>query len=216
MTTPVSYKPSEEGKTHINVFHKSRTELGRILNSAAKTPFKTESDGFFNSLEGYRFWLLTGKKHNNLRMLYSASAVSVGAKLPLVPITDEEYQQKLIEGLHAKVEQTPHLKRNLQRLRIPIVHYETFGRGDDVVRYNDPLPWLTKGMNAMTAYGKNDAKEKKFCQKLANPGEGKRILLAQYWLKDRWYSKFMVVDQSTRNRTTHLPEGCIPGSSSNF
>lgn len=49
------FKRDNEGVDHINVFSKSKTQLGRLLSNFAHTPF-TVSDGSFESVESWWYW----------------------------------------------------------------------------------------------------------------------------------------------------------------
>jgi hypothetical protein len=44
-------KPSEDGVTHINVYSRGNTELGRLLSNFAHTPFSHPEFGEFASVE---------------------------------------------------------------------------------------------------------------------------------------------------------------------
>ena len=48
--------PQNDGITHINVYSKGKTTLGRWLTNFAHTPIDT-IDGHFESIEGYWYWL---------------------------------------------------------------------------------------------------------------------------------------------------------------
>jgi hypothetical protein len=50
-------KPSEDGVTHINVYSRGNTELGRLLSNFAHTPFSHPEFGEFASVEGFWYWL---------------------------------------------------------------------------------------------------------------------------------------------------------------
>lgn len=45
-----------DGISHINIYSKGRTSLGRALSNFTYTPISTV-DGDFNSIEGYWYWL---------------------------------------------------------------------------------------------------------------------------------------------------------------
>ena len=52
-------RPEDDGRTHVNVYSRGRTSLGRDLSNFAHLPF--ELDGLaFASVEGFWFWLVTG------------------------------------------------------------------------------------------------------------------------------------------------------------
>jgi hypothetical protein len=51
----VIYKSKDDGITHINIYSKGKTELGRWLSNFTYHPIETE-DGKFDSVEGY--WVI--------------------------------------------------------------------------------------------------------------------------------------------------------------
>lgn len=48
--------PQNDGITHINIYSRGKTSLGRYLSHFQHSPLETE-DGHFESLEGYWYWL---------------------------------------------------------------------------------------------------------------------------------------------------------------
>jgi len=55
--------PKEDRISHINVYSKSTTELGRKLTNFARMTTPTANDGVFASVEAYWYWL--GVAENN-------------------------------------------------------------------------------------------------------------------------------------------------------
>ena len=53
--------PTEDGITHINIYSKGQTELGKMLSNFAKFPIQTV-DGNFMSVEGYWYFLSIDEK----------------------------------------------------------------------------------------------------------------------------------------------------------
>ena len=117
--------PKEDGVTHINIYSKGATELGRWLSNFAKVDIQTE-DGPFRSIEGYWYWLSC--KDNQLRLLYGYKAKeygrSVGAKDWL---DDREFKDKICRALVIKLERMPLDFKNLWLSSLPLTHYYTYG-----------------------------------------------------------------------------------------
>lgn len=65
------FNPDEDGVTHINIYSKGKTELGRMLSNF--TSFPIELDGQrFNSIEGVWFYFATTEaapERNKLKTL---------------------------------------------------------------------------------------------------------------------------------------------------
>jgi predicted NAD-dependent protein-ADP-ribosyltransferase YbiA (DUF1768 family) len=54
-----------DGITHINIYSKGKTTLGRELSNFANTPIEV-TDGYFESIEGYWYWLGSSNKDKEL------------------------------------------------------------------------------------------------------------------------------------------------------
>ena len=48
---------ADDGVTHINVYSKGTTALGRALSNFAHIPFMVVPNGRFESIEAYWYWL---------------------------------------------------------------------------------------------------------------------------------------------------------------
>lgn len=131
-------KPEEDGVTHINVYSKGKTELGRFLSNFAHTPFKCR-DGRFESVEGYWYWLKTGD--NKLRRLYGYLAKKHGQQLerqmvghnPLQFVPD--FKERIEDAVIAKLDANPERKEELAKTDLPLEHYYAYG--DKVVEPKD-------------------------------------------------------------------------------
>ena len=125
--------PLEDGVTHINVWSKGKTALGRMLSNFAHTPFKHPVHGFFASMEAYWYWCATGRSHDELRRLYGASAKTMGLKFDNVPWDPTEFHETICEGIRCKIEQTIELRQMLRDSVLPLKHYFVYGARGDVV-----------------------------------------------------------------------------------
>lgn len=115
--------PDEDGVTHINVWSKAKTELGRQLSNFAHTPFTHPVHGYFASIEGYWYWCGSGMQHDALRNLHGFTAKSAGMRYEFVFRPEDEFQDLIREGLRLKLEQNPGLLAAFINSKLPFVHY---------------------------------------------------------------------------------------------
>jgi len=120
--------PDEDGITHINVYSKGKTELGRFLSNFTYAPITTE-DGNFNSIEGYWYWL--GCIHadkNQLRSLYGFRAKQVGRELGANDWIDtDEFKRKISTAIVIKINSNKKFKAELINNKLPLTHYYVYG-----------------------------------------------------------------------------------------
>ena len=119
----MSWDPKEDGITHLNVYSQGRTELGRLLSNFAHTPFFLESEGRFQSVEGYWYWLLTGD--DALRSMYGVSAKYQGRNAPLIRTQDPTVQE-LRKAYAAKLKAHPKIQELLRECKLPLTHYYVY------------------------------------------------------------------------------------------
>lgn len=121
--------PEEDGITHINVYSKGATELGRLLSNFAHTPVLTE-DGPFESLEGYWYWLGSTKDKDAelLRELHGWKAKQYGREIGAKDWLEEsEFRLKIEKAMKAKIEQHPRIAEMLGYSTLPFTHYYVYG-----------------------------------------------------------------------------------------
>lgn len=108
----------EDGITHINIYSKGKTELGRWLSNFTYCPMETEN-GAFNSIEGYWYWLNT--LHDPLRSLHGFKAKKIGKEQEkLRELPEELFREKIKNALDVK------LRLNYKWLgnsELPFCHY---------------------------------------------------------------------------------------------
>lgn len=122
----MSFVPINDGVDHINIYSRAKTELGQLLSNFARTPFKLPDDGEFLSVEGYWYWLKTGKERDVFRYLIGLAAKNEGKDLPVVLMPEEEFRDKIRAALKAKLMQTPYLQFLLLESTLPFAHYYVF------------------------------------------------------------------------------------------
>lgn len=149
--TAVTYNPDEDGITHINVWSKGRTELGRLASNFAHTPFIHPEYGHFSSVEAFWYWLSTGKQYNELRSLYGFDSKKAGrilqekreAELRASPdyVIDasgtamkyhgfpevQDFVEQIKKAILCKVEQNERFRTLLKESTLPLAHYYVWG-----------------------------------------------------------------------------------------
>lgn len=139
----IPYNPQEDGVTHINVYSKGKTRLGQLLSNFAHTPFHHPTYGYFASVEAFWYWYSAWTrfevKFDALRATHGFQAKKMGLilreeqlqlKTPLPVAIDFEQQVKT--ALLAKLEENVELRNKLSRNTLPLIHYYTWGEGQNV------------------------------------------------------------------------------------
>ena len=117
---------NQDGISHINVYSKGRTELGRLLSNFANTPFMHPAHGKFASVEGYWYWLSC--KEDTLKELYGYKAKKVGRELGGEDwLDDAAFRMNVCTAITCKLEQNPYISKMLAETDLPLVHYYLFG-----------------------------------------------------------------------------------------
>lgn len=113
--------PYEDGISHINIYSRAATKLGKQLTNFAYSPFTHPEFGLFNSVEGFWYWLSTGCKHEKLRSLHGYDAKKFGSKLERVP--REDFNERIKEAIKIKIESDPELFFSFIDSNLPFCHY---------------------------------------------------------------------------------------------
>jgi hypothetical protein len=122
--------PEEDGITHINIFSRSKAELGKLLSNFAHTPIETDY-GTFASIEAYWFWLRSDvsqkEERKRLRTLHGFDAKDLGSKLIISPTYNEEkFIKRIKEAFALKIEQHSHIFKMLKESELPFKHYYVY------------------------------------------------------------------------------------------
>lgn len=121
------WKPKYEGKDHINIYSKSNQLVGRAMSNFYKSVFVHPAYGKFCSIEGFYFWLLTGKQHHGLKSMYGFRAKSEGIKLKKVRTLNKAFKEEVVYAIGLKVVQNPHIQELLIKSELPFTHYYYYG-----------------------------------------------------------------------------------------
>ncbi len=146
--------PNLDGKTHINVYSGSRTELGRMLSNFYREKILTK-DGEFMSVEAYWFWLGISPDcefRDSLRDLSGYEAKKCGTQLrtayPGEPI--EDFEDRIIRAIWFKVKR--HVDLFLPEYEnLPLKHYYVYGKGTIKDVYGKYW-WMIEAQEKMKAY----------------------------------------------------------------
>lgn len=114
----------DDGITHINIYSKGKTELGRFLTNFSYSPIETE-DGHFDSVEGYWYWL--SSKDDNLRVLSGWEAKEYGRHVGGNDWLDGElFKSKIKKAIDLKLKSNPIMEKNLFENILPLTHYYVY------------------------------------------------------------------------------------------
>lgn len=121
--------PEGDGQTHINIYSKGKTWLGKELSNFAHRPFCHAEHGLFASVEGYWYWLT--RQDDRLRHAHGFKAKEMGVGMPTVRrVHHEQFQAFICQALDAKLEQHPDIGKALKESTLPLEHYYAKFYGD--------------------------------------------------------------------------------------
>jgi hypothetical protein len=124
------WNPLNEGEDHINVYSKSIVPLGRALSNFAHFPFKHPIYGKFESVEGFYYWLLTGKEHKELKKVWGLEAKRLGQSLEVKTKIDKQFKEQIAYAIGLKIMQHKYIMDLLMHSTLPFAHYYYFGEID--------------------------------------------------------------------------------------
>lgn len=147
--------PEEDGTTHINIYSKGATDLGKKLSNFYHAPIDTDF-GKFQSIEGYWHWLRTKpkiEKRENLRNLWGSSAKILGGSLEKNPNINEEKFKFLIKyALLLKFDTYDTIREPFKKSTLPLTHYYVYGGKVQYAGYE----WIVKFLEDVRTIYKQD------------------------------------------------------------
>lgn len=147
------YNPKLDGITHINVYSKGSTPLGRMLTNFSGLGIEHPEYGKFQSIEGFWYWLKTGMRFDALRSLTGWIAKEVGKKLEVVD--HPTFIQEVKKALLYKVEQNINLWNMLKESTLPLTHYYYYGSIDNAkIIADDNSKWFVEYLELLRLYTK--------------------------------------------------------------
>lgn len=134
--------PKLDGQTHINIYSKGLTRLGRELSHFAELPIHHPVFGDFRSNEGLWYWI--SRRDDKLRLLSGYEAKSYGRSLPVVKtLPKDEFQRMINLGNQAKLDTYPEIKEALASSTLPLLHYYVnFYSGQQAVIQTKDSEWI--------------------------------------------------------------------------
>lgn len=125
--------PDMDGITHINVYSKGKTLLGRNLTNMSEVPLKLENHGYFRSMECYWFWRRLNGQYDEFRTMNPFVAKREGTIMvqsPFNNVTDEncnEFKEDIKNALRVKLKQNPSILFDFLKTDLPLTHYYVKG-----------------------------------------------------------------------------------------
>lgn len=118
--------PNDDGISHINIYSKANTELGKFLSNFSDCYVNTE-DGVFRTVEGYWYWL--GCKDDRLRNTNGWKSKSLGRELRVSDWNnDPEFERKIAFAITMKILSSDWCKSQLIYYDpLPLFHYYCYG-----------------------------------------------------------------------------------------
>lgn len=148
----IAWKPLGDGFTHIYIYSRARTPLGRFLTNFAYSPFTHPDHGEFVSVEGYWYWLKTGRIHREFRSLSGFEAKSRGKKAAVVehPEGSEGFERDVKVAIRAKLIAHPVQLNELIDSTLPLVHYYFYGDPANSPKViNAGYEWITEYIDSI-------------------------------------------------------------------
>lgn len=116
--------PFDDGITHINVYSNGNTSLGKKLSNFYKAPFNHPKYGHFNSVEGFYYWIKSGKVNDELKLLSGIMAKNEGKKYcSQENILSEKDVLDIQEAIRCKLRYNKEILKEMISTNLPFVHY---------------------------------------------------------------------------------------------
>ena len=121
----VDYYIEGDGSTHINVYSRGKTDVGKMLSNFYNCNIETP-DGRFKSIEGYWFWLQC--RDDELKDMWGVEAKKYGEYHCLGFMKPDDFEQKIKIATFNKIMHNGHIKNALLEVdvNIPFVHYYVY------------------------------------------------------------------------------------------
>lgn len=143
-------KPSEDGITHINIYTRGKTPLGRKATNLADIPTYHPTLGSFRTVEGLYYFCKTGKTDDQYRVISGFDAKKLGQSQPMV--WNKDFQKEVRVAIIYKVMHSEEILSLLKQAdpTIPFTHYYYYGTSDNpVVRQPKGHEWQVELWEAM-------------------------------------------------------------------
>lgn len=170
--------PMDDGITHIDIYTKGKTRLGRLLTNLADIPVHHPIYGTFRCAEGLWYYLKTGCQFECLRAMTGFEAKKFGTSKPTVWMDDFKEQFKL--GLINKIVSHQELYEAFVSSELPFEHYYFYSSNKPnvppkVIEPKD-VRWLTEFFTELRAKWKREAAEREAAKKAQRDKDNERPL----------------------------------------
>lgn len=158
--------PSQDGITHINIYTKGKTKLGRALSNLSSHSFTYEPYGFFKSVEAFWYYYLTGCQHDELKLMNGFDAKKQGKKYRDDRIDKDglsQHDKEVILGaIRCKLNNHKEIKQMMSENNLPFAHYYFYGQEDNAKVTELPqYSWIVDYFTDVSTYLKTGIKPKK-------------------------------------------------------
>ncbi|MCK9155076.1 MAG: hypothetical protein M0P12_03070 [Paludibacteraceae bacterium] len=127
----LKYGPLTDGKTHINIYTKGKTKLGRNLTNLSRHGFEMNEYGRFECVEGFWYYYLTGCQHEDFHGYDGFTAKKEGQKYRDDRIDKEglteDNKEVIREVIRCKLRQNRDVLEELISSELPLAHYYYYG-----------------------------------------------------------------------------------------
>jgi len=121
----MQFDPREDGITHINIYSKGYTTLGRFLSNFHRSTINT-SLGKFQSLEGLIYYM--GSFEDKLRTLSGPEAKDAGKVYDRgIRLPEDVFKRIVIAAMKTKLTSDAQMLNMLIDSNLPFTHYYTYG-----------------------------------------------------------------------------------------
>lgn len=158
----IEINPAEDGVTHINVYTKGKTNLGRALTNFADIGFSHKHHGDFDCVEGYWYWLrlhLLGSRSDEMFKLHNSDGYTskqLGLKLlkeevedEWVDFPEEEFRKGIIAALDLRFRQCQMFREDFMEEHLPLKHYYVYGKADNYIVREAGHAWVLDGLELL-------------------------------------------------------------------
>lgn len=116
-----------DGETHINIYSKGKTELGRWLSNFTYEPINIEGEGYFPSIESY-WYFLRCNSDSRFHTISGFNAKKLGKELQDDRIiVDSAFIEKIKHALDIKIKANKNIMQKFADSELPFCHYYVFG-----------------------------------------------------------------------------------------
>lgn len=116
-----TFKPEEDGISHINIYSMGKTKLGKFLSHFFPVPVTHPKYGKFPTIENFWQYVSRGAKAQELRTLPPHIAKSRARQFPKVPI--DGFDEMITELNEQKLRKVPKALEDFINSTLPFDHY---------------------------------------------------------------------------------------------